>query len=56
MAGSVLVAVIVPLAAQGDWGARFGLLATLSAMLILRKPLIAIGTGMATAALWRLLA
>ncbi|MGP8292101.1 AzlD family protein [Vreelandella zhanjiangensis] len=55
MAGSVLVAVIVPLAAQGDWGARLGLLATLGAMLILHKPLVAIAAGMATAALWRLL-
>ncbi|RUR34263.1 AzlD family protein [Vreelandella nanhaiensis] len=54
MAGSVLVAVIVPLAAQGDWGARFALLATLVAMLIVRKPLIAITAGVATAALWRL--
>lgn len=55
MAGSVLVAVIVPLAAQGDAGARLGLLATLVAMLIVRKPLIAITAGMATAALWRLI-
>ncbi len=55
MAGSVLVAVIAPMAAQGDWGARFALLATLLAMLLVRKPLIAITAGVATAALWRLL-
>lgn len=54
MAGSVLVAIIVPLAAQGDWGARFALLATLIVMLTVRKPLIAIAAGMGTAALWRL--
>lgn len=53
MAGSVLVAVIVPLAAQGDWGARFALLATLAVMLLVRKPLIAITAGVVTAALWR---
>lgn len=55
MAGSVLVAVILPLAVQGDWGARFALASTLIVMLITHKPLIAITAGMATAALWRLI-
>lgn len=55
MAGSVLVAVILPLAVQGDWGARFALVATLVVMLTTHKPLIAITAGMATAALWRLI-
>lgn len=55
MAGSVLVAVILPLAVQGDWGARFALVATLIVMLTTHKPLIAITAGMATAALWRLI-
>lgn len=53
MAGSVLVAVITPMAIEGDWGARMALLATLGVMLVLRKPLPAIATGIATAALWR---
>lgn len=55
MSGSVLVAVIVPMAATGDWGARLALLATLGVMLVLRKPLPAIGTGILVAALWRAL-
>lgn len=54
MAGSVLVAVITPMAVQGDWAARMALLATLIVMLVLHKPLPAIATGIATAALWRL--
>ncbi|MCE8022463.1 AzlD domain-containing protein [Halomonas sp. MCCC 1A11036] len=54
MAGSVLVAVITPMAIQGDWGARLALLATLGTMLVLRKPLPAIAAGILTAALWRL--
>ncbi len=55
MSGSVLVAVIVPMAAEGDWGARLALVATLLAMLATRKPLIAIGAGILAAALWRAL-
>lgn len=55
MAGSVLVAVILPLAVQGDWGARLALVATLVVMLTTHKPLIAITAGMSTAALWRLI-
>ncbi len=56
MAGSVLVAVITPMAVQGDWGARLALLATLGTMLTLQKPLPAIAAGILTAALWRLVA
>ncbi|HDZ48125.1 hypothetical protein LCGC14_0025890 [marine sediment metagenome] len=55
MAGAVLVAVILPLAVQGDWGARLALVATLMVMLTTHKPLIAITAGMATAAFWRLI-
>lgn len=55
MAGSVLVAVITPMAVNGDWGARLALIVTLSTMLTLRKPLLAITAGILTAALWRLL-
>ncbi|RDB42506.1 AzlD domain-containing protein [Halomonas sp. DQ26W] len=54
MAGSVLVAVITPMAVHGDWGARLALVATLAVMLILQKPLPAIIAGVLTAALWRL--
>lgn len=54
MAGSVLVAVITPMAVNGDWGARMALVATLMVMLALRKPLPAITAGILTAALWRL--
>lgn len=56
MAGSVLVAVITPMAVQGDWGARLALLATLGMMLTVQKPLPAIAVGILTAALWRLVA
>ena len=54
MAGSVLVAVITPMAVQGDWGARLALVATLGVMLATRRPLPAILAGILTAALWRL--
>ncbi|PMR75904.1 AzlD family protein [Billgrantia endophytica] len=54
MAGSVLVAVITPMAIHGDWGARLALVATLMVMLTLQKPLPAITAGIVTAALWRL--
>ncbi|HSP58782.1 MAG TPA: AzlD domain-containing protein [Halomonas sp.] len=54
MAGSVLVAVITPMAVNGDWGARMALVATVVVMLALRKPLPAITAGVLTAALWRL--
>ncbi|GGY05987.1 branched-chain amino acid transporter [Litchfieldella qijiaojingensis] len=53
MAGSVLVAVITPMAVHGDGAARLALLATLGVMLILRKPLPAIAAGIVSAALWR---
>lgn len=55
MAGSVLVAVITPMAVHGDWGARLALVATLVVMLLLQKPLPAITAGIVTAALWRML-
>ncbi|SFH31412.1 AzlD family protein [Modicisalibacter xianhensis] len=55
MSGSVLVAVITPMAVAGDWGARLALLVTLMVMLATRKPLFAIGAGILCAALWRFL-
>lgn len=54
MAGSVLVAVITPMAMQGDWGARLALVATLVVMLTTQKALAAISAGILAAALWRL--
>lgn len=54
MAGSVLIAVITPMAVQGDWGARMALAATLGVMLTTQKALAAISAGILTAALWRL--
>ncbi|CAM3355648.1 AzlD family protein [Halomonas lysinitropha] len=56
MAGSVLVAVITPMAVHGDGGARMALVATAGVMLVLRKPLPAIAAGILTAAMWRLIA
>ncbi|KQB55181.1 branched-chain amino acid transporter [Pseudomonas endophytica] len=53
MSGSVLVAVLTPLAVNGDNGARLALLATALVMLILRKPLPAIAAGIVVAALFR---
>ncbi|PAU75207.1 AzlD family protein [Halomonas salipaludis] len=55
MAGSVLVAVITPMALYGDWGARLALVATFGVMLTSRKPLLGIAAGIATAAGWRLI-
>ncbi|NER61373.1 AzlD domain-containing protein [Pseudomonas sp. MAFF212428] len=56
MSGSVLVAVLAPLAVTGDNGARLALLATAVVMLVVKKPLPAITAGVAAAALFRALA
>ena len=53
MSGSVLVAIIVPMAVNGDSGARLALLATAVTMLLLKKRLPAITAGIAVAALVR---
>nr|WP_284691947.1 AzlD domain-containing protein [Pseudomonas oligotrophica] len=53
MSGSVLVAILAPMAWQGDAGARLALLATAVTMLVLKKPLPAIAAGILTAALVR---
>ena len=53
MSASVLVAVLTPLAVNGDNGARLALLATAIVMLVLRKPLPAIAAGIVVAALFR---
>lgn len=53
MSGSVLVALLAPLAVNGDNGARLALLATAITMLVVKKPLPAIAAGILTAALFR---
>jgi len=53
MSGSVLVAIVAPMALQGDAGARLALLATAVTMLVLKKPLPAIAAGILAAALVR---
>ncbi len=50
MASSVLIAIIVPMAVQGDAGALAALVATAVVMLALRKPLPAIAAGLVAAA------
>lgn len=53
MSGSVLVAILAPLAVEGDWGARLALASTAVIMLAFKKPLPAIAVGIVVAALWR---
>ncbi|WP_454564985.1 AzlD family protein [Pseudomonas sp. AIG] len=53
MSGSVLIAVLAPLAVTGDNGARLALFTTGVLMLAIKKPLPAIAAGIAVAALWR---
>lgn len=53
MSGSVLVAVLAPLAMDGDGGARVALATTATVALLLKKPLPAIAAGMVAAAVFR---
>lgn len=53
MSGSVLVALLAPLAWQGDVGARAALATTAVTMLLVKKPLPAIAAGVVAAALCR---
>jgi uncharacterized membrane protein len=53
MSGSVLVALLAPLAMDGDSGARIALATTALVMLLAKKPLPAIAAGIAAAALFR---
>lgn len=55
MSGSVLVALLAPMAVTGDNGARMALVTTAALMLILKKPLPAIAGGILAAALIRLI-
>jgi uncharacterized membrane protein len=47
------VALLAPMALEGDTGARLALLATATTMLLLKKPLPAIAAGILAAALFR---
>lgn len=53
MSGSVLVALLAPIAVEGDNGARLALGSTLLVMLFVKKPLVAIAAGIISAALFR---
>lgn len=53
MSGSVLVAILTPLAIEGDTSARLALLTTAIIMLMLKKPLPAIAGGILVAAVVR---
>lgn len=53
MSGSVLIAILAPVALEGDHGARLALLSTFIVMLISKKPLIAISAGILAAAMYR---
>lgn len=53
MSGSVLVALLAPLALEGDTSARLALLTTAVIMLLVKKPLPAIAGGILVAALVR---
>ncbi|SFB82421.1 Uncharacterized membrane protein [Marinospirillum celere] len=55
MSGSVLIALILPMAVEGDQAARMSLLTTLVIFLVAKKPLPAIGAGILMAAGWRYL-
>ena len=55
MSGSVLVAIIAPIALTGDLGARLALVTTAILMVLCKKPLPAIACGIGVAALVRLL-
>ena len=53
MSGSVLVALLAPLAVHGDGGARLALATTAVVMLVVKKPLPAIASGIVAAAVLR---
>lgn len=53
MSGSVLIAIIAPMALEGDMAARLALLTTLVVILLTRKQLLAIAAGILVAAMVR---
>jgi uncharacterized membrane protein len=54
MSGSVLVAVLVPIAVEADDAGRLGMLATGAVMLASARPMLAVSAGIGTTALLRL--
>lgn len=55
MSGSVLIAILVPVAVEGDSGARLALVATAVVMLAVQRTMPAIAAGLLVAAGWRYL-
>lgn len=53
MSGSVLVALLAPMAVEGDNGARLALLTTAVIMLPLKRPLPAMAAGVLASAIFR---
>lgn len=53
MSGSVLIALLAPLAVAGDTAVRLALLTTAGVMQLFKKPLLAIACGVIAAALFR---
>jgi uncharacterized membrane protein len=53
MSGSVLVAILAPVAFTGDKGAQLALLTTAVVMLVFKRPLIAITAGIVVSAMVR---
>ncbi len=53
MSGSVLIALLAPMAIAGDTAARLALITTAAVMLAFKKPLLAIACGILAAALFR---
>lgn len=53
MSGSVLVAILAPVALTGDKGAQMALLTTTVVMLVFKRPLFAITLGIVVAAVVR---
>lgn len=53
MSASVLIALLAPIAVEGDIGARMALLSTAVVMFIVKKPLPAIAAGIISAAVVR---
>ena len=54
MSGSVLVAVLVPIAVEADMAGRLGMLATAGVMLLTARPMAGVSLGILVTALLRL--
>lgn len=53
MSGSVLVAVLVPIAVEADMAGRLGMLATAGVMLLTARPMVGVSLGILVTALMR---